>query len=297
MSAPPFAYVMLRADPQYRADAFKDGLRAAGFQITGAPRAQPPNPGDVLVIWNRYARFHSYAEVFERAGARVIVAENGFLGRDRNGGPWYSITETNPVACGRWPWPYEPRGRSPIGAARHALSLPFAGSRWDHVAAQIGAEICEWRKDGAEIIILAQRGIGPNGVRQPDGWHRRTAEQLKAAGHRVRVREHPGERTPPVTLEDDLRNARAVVTWASGAAFRALLLGVPVLYGCKEWVGRDAGMPLEVSRNLKISWPERLPTFQRLAWSCWQIPEIATGLPFRCLLSRSSESASTTAAR
>jgi hypothetical protein len=272
VTAKPFAYVMLRADPQYRADAFRQGLRAAGFQVTGAPRMQPPNPDDVLVIWNRYGRFNFYADVFERAGARVIVAENGFLGRDRVGGPWYSITETNPLACGRWP----------VGDV----------SRWEY----IGDEICEWRKVGAEIIILAQRGIGPNGVRQPDGWHRRTAEQLKAAGHRVRVREHPGERKPPVTLEDDLRNARAVVTWASGAAFRALLLGVPVLYGCNEWVGRGAAAPLKVSRDLEISWPERLPTFQRLAWSCWQIPEIATGLPFLRLLSRSSGSASTTAA-
>lgn len=292
----PFAYVMLRADPLYRADAFKQGLRAAGFQLTGPPRTQPPNPDDVLVIWNRYGRFNHYADVFERAGARVIVAENGFLGRDRIGGPWYSITEGNPLACGRWPAPYEPMGRSPIAEARQALALPLAYSRLGWLLDLMDVEICEWRKGGDEIIILAQRGIGPNGIRQPDGWHRRTAEQLRAAGHRVRVREHPGEKTPPVSLHDDLRSARAVVTWASGAAFRALLLGVPVLYGCKAWVGRDAGTPLEVARNLKINWPERLPTFQRLAWSCWQIPEIATGLPFQRLLSRSSGSENTTAA-
>lgn len=278
MSARSFAYVMLRESPEYRADAFRQGLRAAGFQVTGAPRLQPPNPDDVLVIWNRYGRFNHYAEVFERSRARVIVAENGFLGRDAPGGPWYSITETNPLAAGIWPV--------------DATEL----SRWDQMRETMGVKICEWRKGGSEIIILAQRGIGPNGVRQPDGWHRRIAEQLKAAGHRVRVREHPGERTPPVSLEDDLQNARAVVTWASGAAFKALLLGVPVLYGCEQWVGREAGTRLEVSRNLVINWPARLPTFQRLAWSCWQIPEIATGLPFRRLLWGSFASASTTAA-
>lgn len=278
----PFAYVMLRPDPVYRADAFKQGLRVAGYQIAGAPRMQPPNPNDVLVIWNRYGRFNAYAEVFERAGARVIVAENGFLGRDRVDGPWYSITLGNPLACGRWPVDEDDLAR------RYA--------RFDWLLYRMDVEICEWRKDGAEIIILAQRGIGPNGVRQPDGWHRRVAEQLRAAGHRVRVREHPGERTPICSLEDDLRNARAVVTWASGAAFRALLLGVPVLYGCTEWVGRDAATPLEVSRNLAINWPERLPTFRRLAWSCWQIPEIATGIPFQRLASRSSEFENTTAA-
>ncbi|MGE5713895.1 MAG: hypothetical protein ACM32F_08465 [Betaproteobacteria bacterium] len=275
----PFAYVMIRGEPQYRADAFKQGLRASGFTIHGAPRAQPTNADDVLVIWNRYGRFNHYAEVFERAGARVIVAENGFLGRDTPGGPWYSLCSSLPLACGSWP--------------------TFHGEdwRWDEIAHASGARICEWRKDGNEIIILAQRGIGPPGVRQPDGWHRRTAEQLKAAGHRVRVREHPGEKPPPISLEDDLRNARAVVTWASGAAFKALLLGVPVLYGCEQWVGRDAATFLRVSRNLEISLPERLPTFRRLAWSCWRIPEIVTGLPFRRLLWPSSESVSTTAPR
>lgn len=277
MTAQPVAYVMIRAEPCYRADAFKQGLRAAGYLIQGAPRAQPPNPCDVLVIWNRYGRFNHYAEVFERAGARVIVAENGFLGRDAPGGPWYSLCSSMPLACGSWP--------------------VFHGEehRWDEIAYAMGAKICEWRNSGNEIIILAQRGIGPPGVRQPDGWHRRTAEQLKAAGHRVRVRVHPGENPPPISLEDDLRNARAVVTWASGAAFKALLLGVPVLYGCEQWVGREAATFLRVSRNLEISSPERLPTFRRLAWSVWRTREIVTGLPFRRLAWRSSESESTPA--
>ena len=280
MSSRPFAYVMIRAEPQYRADAFRQGLRAAGFQIAGAPRVQPPNPDDVLVIWNRYGRFNHHAEVFERAGARVIVAENGCLGRDAPGGPWYSVTLTNPLAGGDWPAPQS----EPV-------------PRWDAISRHLGAEICEWRKGGNEIIILAQRGIGPPGVRQPDGWHRRTAEQLRAHGHRVRIREHPGENKPAVELIDDLRNARAVVTWASGAAFKALLWGVPVFYGCGKWVGRDAAMPLFLEGNpkLEITWRARLPTFQRLAWSQWRIPEIAAGLPFRLLLSRSSESGTTTA--
>jgi hypothetical protein len=271
---------MIRPDPQYRADGFREGLRAAGFELAGVPRLQAPNPDDVLVIWNRYGRFNQYAETFERAGARVIVAENGFLGRDQPGGPWYSLTLGNPLACGRW-------------------NMGDRESRWAEVARQMGVGICEWRKDGAEIIILAQRGIGPQGVRQPDGWHRRIAEQLRAAGHRVRVREHPGETAPRVSLEDDLREARAVVTWASGAASRALLLGVPVFYGCNEWIGANAAQPLDLKRNPKLEtiWPERLRTFQRLAWSCWRIPEIVTGHPFRILLSRSSESGTTTEAK
>jgi hypothetical protein len=267
------AYLMIRAEPQYRRDSFAQGLRAAGFTINAVPHITP-NPQDVLVIWNRYGRFNHHADVFEHAGARVIVAENGFLGRDAPGGPWYSVTETNPLAAGTWP--------------------AGNGDRWE----EVGAKICEWRTGGNEIIILAQRGIGPPKVRQPDGWHRRIAEQLRAAGHKVRIREHPGEKPPVTPLEVDLRNARAVVTWASGAAFKALLLGVPVFYGCATWVGREAAIPLDLINNraMTTQWRERLPTFQRLAWSQWRTHEIATGLPFLRLLSRSSGSVSTPAA-
>lgn len=281
MSARPIAYVLLRQQPQYRADAFREGLLAAGYEVVGAVPRFPPSPRDVLVIWNRYGRMNGYADTFETAGARVIVAENGALGRDAPNGPWYSVCIQNPVAAGIW---YVPEA----DALREA--------RWEHISKEIGAGICEWRTGGREVIILAQRGIGPNGVRQPDGWHRRIAEQLRAAGHRVRVREHPGENPPRVSLEEDLQEARAVVTWASGAALKALLFGVPVFYGCTQWIGRDAALPLNLERNrsLAISLPERLPTFQRLAWCQWQIPDIAAGIPFSVLLSGSFASAITT---
>ena len=37
-------------------------------------------PGDVLVIWNRYSEMHLVASRAEAQGARVWVAENGYLG-------------------------------------------------------------------------------------------------------------------------------------------------------------------------------------------------------------------------
>lgn len=254
------AFLLIRHEIAYRRNAFERGLRALGYQIMGMPRgAERFERSDVLVIWNRYAHYHNLACRFEAAGARVIVAENGPLGRDFLGEPWYAITLKNPLAGGEWP--------------------QGSPDRW----ASLGVRICEWRNTGEEIIILNQRGIGPPGVRQPDGWAAKQLEVLKRFSRSpARVREHPGERPQRVTLEQDLENALAVVTWASGAAFKALLLGVPVFYGYEKWVGREAGDPIE--GQCAPSLPQRLPTFEKLAWSMWRIPEIEAGQPFRHLL-------------
>ncbi len=269
----PLAHLLLRQAPAYRRDAFAQGLKSCGYSIAGEPRALP-GPEDVLVIWNRYARNHETAKRFEACGAAVWVAENGPLGRDFRGEAWYSITGGNPGGAGFWPG--------------------LGSSRWD----SLEVELCEWRNAGREVIILAQRGIGPPGVRQPDNWHRNAAERFHLGDlGPVRIREHPGER-PCKALEEDLSDARCVVTWASNAALKALLWGVPVLYGCDSWIGRDAGTRLLAGQSPAINRPERISAFRALAWSMWRIPEIASGEPFRLLAaSRSGRSSITIEAR
>jgi hypothetical protein len=269
----PLAHLLIRQAPQYRRDAFAAGLQACGFTLAGEPRALP-GPGDVLVIWNRYGRNHETAKRFEAVGARVWVAENGPLGRDFRGEHWYSIMGGNPAGGGFWP--------------------DYGARRWD----SLGIGICEWRNAGREVIILAQRGIGPPGIRQPDGWHRQAADRfhLKGLGP-VRIREHPGE-NPCTPLLEDLRDAKCVVTWASAAALKALLWGVPVLYGYEQWIGRAAGTHLREGQRPEITRPERLPVFHALAWTMWRTHEIATGAPFRLLGElRSGASSITTEAR
>lgn len=253
------AFCLIRGEPHYRRWAFERGLEASGYQVHGAARCAP-NPDDILVIWNRYGRFAAEAMAFERAGARVIVAENGVFGRDWRGAHWYSLALTHPAAGG---------GQFP----------EFGPGRWD----SWGVEICEWRNMGKEVIVLAQRGIGPPGIAQPIHWHRQAAEQLRRLTNRIiRIREHPGENAA-IPLEEDLRQAHCVVTWASGAALKALLLGVPVFYGLKGWCGAAAGAVF----GTNIEQPnrqDRLPTLRKLAWSTWTTDEIATGQPFANLL-------------
>lgn len=253
------AFCLIRGEPHYRREAFERGLAAVGYEVHGAPRVAP-TPEDVLIIWNRYGQFARHADTFERAGARVIVAENGLWGRDWRGGHWYSLALGEPAAIG-------------------GQFVAYAPGRWD----SWGVECCEWRNSGREVIVAAQRGIGPPGAAQPHGWHRQAAEKLRHQTNRtIRIREHPGE-GPAIPLEQDLAQAHCVVTWGSGAALKALLLGIPVFYGFPRWCGAPMaapiGAPLEQPNR-----PDRLPTLRRLAWSTWNTDEIASGQPFENLL-------------
>lgn len=268
------AFSMIRFDPHYRREAFNAGLEACGYQVHGHPR-EAPNRDDVLVIWNRYGPWGEAAARFDHAGARVICAENGVLGRDwQEKNKWYSIALDIPAAYG---------GRFPA-------SGPERWKSW-------GVNLCEWRKEGKEVIVLAQRGIGPAGHAQPHGWHIKTAERLRTMTDRpVRIREHPGERAA-IPVEADVQNAFCVVTWASGAALKAVIAGVPVFFGCPQWIGAGAGQ--QIGKTIEYPYLQgREPMLERLAWSTWNTKEIATGEPFRRLLtSASSISMGTTAAR
>jgi len=116
-------------------------------------------------------------------------------------------------------------------------------------------------------VILPQRGIGSEPTKMPGTWPKKA---LKRYGGRVRT--HPG-RHPGLSLEDDLANCGRVVTWGSGAAIKALLMGIPVISDMPNWVGgqdnTDCG---------------RLDMFRRLAWAQWRLSEISSGDAFKWLL-------------
>jgi hypothetical protein len=121
-------------------------------------------------------------------------------------------------------------------------------------------------------VILPQRGIGPPGVATPPQWLQNVRNRLTTAGIKHRVRPHPGQREA-MPLEQDLRNASVVWTWGSGAALKALAMGVAVKHEMPGWIGAqdntDAG---------------RLAMFRRLAWAMWTLPEIESGQAFEALL-------------
>lgn len=251
------AVSLLRDGLHYRKIAFDHGLQMAGFTIKNFAFSDP-EPGDVIVTWNRSFRGGEDAKRFEACGATVVVAENGLLGKNFNGGNYFSLALDHVAGAG---------GTWPVGGP----------DRWD----DLRVELRPWRSGGNETIILAQRGIGEPGIKSPDGWAERIQAELGG-----RIRKHPGRDAPETPIEDDLRNAKQVITWASAAAFQALLLGVPVFYQHPAWAGAGAALPLSEfgKREPLRDDGARLALFRRIAWAQWTIDEIDSGTPFKHLL-------------
>ena len=247
----------LSTSPYYYREYFWQGLSSLGYQVAQPPKANP-EPGDVLVTWNRNRHNDEHAKRYERAGARVIIAENGYVGRDNNDHILFAMALSHHAGAGTWKEGPE--------------------DRW----APLGIEMQPWRTKGKEIVILPQRGIGEPGIAMPQGWAEDVANRLRQQTSRpVRIRPHPGkDKTDP---GPDLKNAWAAVTWASGAGIKAILAGVPVFHEMPTWIG---GLAARYGIN-DVENPylgDRIPMLRRLAWSQWTLEEVRRGDPFRWLL-------------
>jgi hypothetical protein len=255
------ACLLVRDLPPYRRGSFEAGLKAIGYDVDSRIR---PDRDNILVIWNRYSMFDSVASDYEKRGGRVLVAENGYLGREWNGKYWYAI-----------------------GRGQHnTMSDSQFG---DPTRAQeIGITCAPMRHGGSEIVILETRNIGTDHVREPLGWSRRMLLSIsEVSEYPVRIRKHPGEKkaTP---LDQDLRNARAVVTWGSGGAIKALTWGIPVFHGYAKWIGAEASVFIDSKRADFVNTLERIDTrpqaMRRVAWAMWNTEEIQRGACFTWLL-------------
>ncbi len=244
------AYVALRDSPHYRKDIFESGLRRLGYVIDSAVR--PPKEQDVLVIWNRYGVYHERAREFEKVGAKVLVTENAYLGREDLGGDehWLALSLNHHCGAGTW----------------------FQGdnSRWD----DLNVKLEPWRYGGNETVVLRQRGIGEPGVAMPKTW--------TAPG---RIRQHPGKKEAGIPLDKDLANASAVITWASGAGIRAVMMGIPVFYALDKWIGGPAGRHISLyGKEPALKSDEaRTNMLRRLIWAQWRRSEIASGEAFETI--------------
>jgi hypothetical protein len=245
---------LLRDSLHYRAYAFPCGLRLHGFKRVD--ELDRPGPNDLLLIWNRGGGRSLAAQRFEAAGARVVVAENGYLGKTWRDDKWFALALGHHCGAGIWP--------------------DGGGERWD----ALGVELAPWRTDGTQTLVLEQRGIGEPGIASPNGWADTVAPAVRG-----RIRRHPGAWPVSITLEADLRNVREVVTWASGAALLALTMGVPVFHAFPRWIGAAAARPLaDFGKPALRDDAARLAMFRRLAWAQWTLAEVASGEAFDHLL-------------
>ena len=256
------AMCLIREQPHYRRDAFVHGLRQAGYTLVDHGR--PSAPADLLVIWNRYGHFESMADRWEQQGGSVLVAENGYIGKDTNGHQLYALAMHGHNGSGWWP----------TGDA----------SRWN----KLGVPVQEWvsRADGY-ALVCGQRGIGSRQMASPTNWHYNVGGKWTFCP--IKLRLHPGNKPDPTAprLEDDLKGARYCVIWSSGSGVKSLIAGVPVIYDAPHWICEDAAVPLRGFRAGTFEMPSpdalselRQTALERMAWAQWTIAELESGLPF-----------------
>jgi hypothetical protein len=227
------ACLNLRYSHRDRCSLFEVGLQRLGYRVSYGF-----NAGDVLISWNRIGEADQAAEKY----ATVLVAENAAWGNGFAGERWLTIAKDR----------HNTAGMFPVGGPE----------RWN----RLGVELQPFRESG-ETVILPQRGIGSPPVAMPRDW---AAKALKKHGGRIRA--HPG-RKPAKPLADDLANCGRAVTWGSGAAVQALMMGVKVTSEMPHWIAEQDNTE-----------EGRLTMFQRLAWAQWRHEEIASGEAFARLL-------------
>lgn len=228
------------------------GLSRHGFQCE-AKHVRNPMPDDLLVIWNRNRVFDPIANVYERAGARVMVCENGYLDRAADGSKYYAVALDAHNGAGRWFVGDEPRFK--------VDELP-------------------WRETGSKVLVLPQRGIGQQGVAMPSTWPQRVLERIKT-DREIVVRPHPGHQRMEQPL--DFRDVWCCVTWGSGAAIKALRQGIPVFHEFPRWIGAPGASQL--AGNIEACHtPDRRLLWTRITWAQWTLEEIGSGEAFDRLL-------------
>lgn len=259
------AYVHLRVDPHYRLETFVSGLTKLGFHIELGQPSEPMNPEDVAIIWNRSARSKTTLEMAARGGGAVIVAENGYWGRDVSGRQAYALALDFHNGAGRWFAPPNDFSRLNV------LQIEFLDRPVAHTT---------------KVVVAGQRGIGLPPMASPGDFGPRITELLRSAGWDAFERPHPGRHTPAVPLSEDLKGAKCLVVWASNCATEALIAGVPVIYMAPTIITAGAARPY-IDGNLSVAAVSdvlRLRSFQRLACAQAFIAEIESGEALDTLL-------------
>ena len=206
----------------------------------------------------------------EKHGGRVIVLETGYV--NRGDGP------ENHYAAG---W-------DGLNGRADFRNVGMRADRWD----LLGRELRPWKRDGSLVVICGQ--VPWDAACQHHdhlGWCQATVAKLGRDGFPVVFRPHPlapgvnyGVRCEISTrpLEEDLAEARCVVTFNSNCAVDAVIAGVPAI---SMDVGSMAfsvtGHSLEDIENPPK--PEREQWAWDLAHCQWLPAEMRQGLAWKHL--------------
>ena len=168
--------------------------------------------------------------------------------------------------------------------------------RWTQIARDTGIVMKDWQTDGEYILICTQRngGWSMGGLDVPT-WLTQTIAKIKQYTDRpIIVRPHPGDggsaqylktNDPRYKLStnklivDDLKNAKAVITYNSSPGVAGAIEGIPVFVtdpNPKVSQAFDvANTDLSLIEN--PLYPERQQWIERLAMCHWNFDEISNG--------------------
>lgn len=261
----PTAYVLVRLRPEYRSEAFAAGLQKHGYTVVFGDPPSAIKADDLVVTWNLSPRMESAAKDARKVGATVLVAENGYCGKDRNGIQYYALSRDGHNGSGRW--------------------YAGGGDRWRNMR----IDLQPWRTDGDYVLVADQRGIGSETMRSPLDFGDVVIRTIRAQTARpILYRPHPGREKPKVSLAEQLKRAFCLVTWSSQSATEALIAGVPSFYCAPHFICAGAATRLPDQGPGVLNNPPkpdtRLAVFERLAWAQWAVSELENGEAFRCLL-------------
>lgn len=272
---------LIRDQPWYRRQAFERGVQAAGHTLQ---RGYPMefNEDTALLIWNRYAENHTLALKVESAGGKVIVAENGYLGKGGTS-PKFDVHPNGPK-------PDSYYALSPGYHNDDTRVMHVGGSeRWE----RLEVALKPYRVHGDYWLVAPNRSFGVEGRMQPAGWGINMVAKMKnspllLAGC-VRLRLHPGADAPRHPLSEDLSRAIGVLVWSSTVGVHALCEGILVSCFAPYWVCKRAtidwvGCHPEASSVPSQFEAARYEALVRMSWMQWTIAEIESGLPFTYLL-------------
>lgn len=296
-------YLYIKADAEkYPYFPMERGARRLGFTLgSGKPPTENIKGSDVLMTWTpwRDTGRHKRVLAFAKAGARVLICENGFI----------------PTIGGRRYWQVGIDGVN--GAGRFPVGGPERWASW-------GVELKPWRSGGDYILVCAQRGTVEDdpAITHGSWWPDQILAKIRAVTDRpILWRSHPGApwRGHPVgwegrdvtvapygvPLAEHLAGAIACIVYTSTSATEALIDGVPTFYDGPQIMLKDAALPtskLYVLRQTKgpdtsidcddpdlpmkggplavplhAHFPDRRAAFERAAWGQWSDDELALG--------------------
>ena len=271
------AFVLMRDTESYPLAAVVAGAKALGYNVHIGGVDRTINSKDLIITWTpwRGSLSHRLGEQHKASGGKWIVMENGYISGAKD--PHYAV------------------GLDGFNGLGDHRTVMMPSDRWN----SFGLEIQPWRIDGSHIALFAQMGGHDLRFTHHPHWPDDVVSRLekltdrsvvyrpKPSRPRYFLKIHENIKMNDLSgyrLEDYFKDAWATVVYNSKIAVESLRLGIPAVYDAPCSILKSILQPgIESIENPPM--PDREQFFYDLAYAQWSASEIATGEPFKRILS------------